>query len=120
MIFPNYYFRYNPFYNQQRNNIIEKNNHNIVNNSEKISEYTSENYFDNKKNTSYKKRISPKYNYFNLSNLLSSNLKDPVLEIFGIELYFDDILILGLLLFLYREGVKDEMLFICLILLLLT
>lgn len=43
----------------------------------------------------------------------------PVWEIWGIKLYSDDILIMGLLFFLYTEGVKDEMLFICLILLLL-
>lgn len=49
-----------------------------------------------------------------------SNKKDPLLEIFGINLFFDDILIICLLFFLYSEGVKDEMLFIALILLLLS
>ncbi len=42
------------------------------------------------------------------------------INILGIELYSDDILILCILLSLYLEGVKDEMLFICLILILLT
>ena len=42
------------------------------------------------------------------------------LNILGIKLYFDDILIICLLFFLYQEGVKDEMLFIALILLLLS
>ena len=41
-------------------------------------------------------------------------------EIFGIRLYFDDILLICLLFFLYNEGVKDKLLFISLILLLLT
>ena len=41
-------------------------------------------------------------------------------EIFGLKLYFDDILIMCILFFLYTEKVKDEELFICLILLLLT
>ena len=41
-------------------------------------------------------------------------------EIFGLKLYFDDILIIGLLFLLYNEKVQDEELFICLILLLLT
>lgn len=44
----------------------------------------------------------------------------PVFEIFGIKLYSDDILILCLLFFLYQEGVKDQSLFISLILLLLS
>lgn len=43
-----------------------------------------------------------------------------LLEVFGIKLFFDDILILCLIFFLYSEGIKDEMLFISLILLLLS
>lgn len=51
---------------------------------------------------------------------ISSNLDEPLFEILGFSLYLDDIIILGLLFFLYTEGVQDEMLFICLILLLLS
>ncbi len=42
------------------------------------------------------------------------------LDIFGIKLYFDDVLILSLLFFLYEEQVKDEFLFLILLLLLIT
>ncbi len=49
-----------------------------------------------------------------------SNSDNPILELFGIKLYLDDIIILCLLFLLYKEDVKDEMLFIALILLLLT
>lgn len=42
------------------------------------------------------------------------------LELFGIKLYFDDILILSLLFFLYKENVKDEGLFLALVLLLIS
>jgi len=41
-------------------------------------------------------------------------------EVFGLKLYFDDILIMCILYFLYTEGVQDQELFICLILLLLS
>lgn len=41
-------------------------------------------------------------------------------EIMGIKLYFDDLLLIGLIFFLYSEGVQDEMLFMALILLLLS
>ena len=41
-------------------------------------------------------------------------------EIFGLKLYFDDILIICILYFLYTEGVQDQELFLCLILLLLS
>lgn len=51
----------------------------------------------------------------------SSNIEDsPLFQIFGINLYFDDILLVCLIFFLYQEGVKDESLFIALILLLLS
>lgn len=66
------------------------------------------------------------------SNSCSDNSKDitekrdcsdydsQVLNIMGITLHFDDILIICLLFFLYSEGVQDEMLFIALVLLLLS
>ena len=41
-------------------------------------------------------------------------------DIFGIKLYFDDVLILSLLFFLYKEEVKDEGLFLALVLLLIS
>lgn len=44
---------------------------------------------------------------------------DYFFEIFGLKLYFDDILIICILFFLYDQGVKDQELFISLILLLL-
>lgn len=51
----------------------------------------------------------------------SSKTEDsPLFQIFGIDLYYDDILLVCLIFFLYQEGVKDEGLFIALILLLLS
>ena len=45
---------------------------------------------------------------------------EPAFEIFGIKLYFDDILIIALIFFLYNEGVRDNFLFLSLILILLS
>lgn len=45
---------------------------------------------------------------------------EPLFEIFGLQLYYDDILLICLIFFLYQEGVQDEYLFIALILLLLS
>ena len=57
----------------------------------------------------------------NSSKKEAANQKpDEIFEIFGLKLYFDDLLILGLLFFLYTEGVKDHWLFLSLILLLLS
>ena len=54
----------------------------------------------------------------------SSNHKKPAetvwFDLFGIKLYFDDVLILSLLFFLYKEEVKDEGLFLALVLLLIS
>ena len=50
-----------------------------------------------------------------------SDIKENTEENFlGIDLYLDDIMILCLLFILYKEEIKDEMLFIALILLLLS
>ena len=134
MIYPNYYYRYNSFYNQQKN-LMNSNspNYNKQNNFANSNSYnknmspdtqdTINNDRNNMETKNVKKRIPSKHSRianFNISNLFNSNFDEPVLEIFDIKLYFDDILILSLLLFLYKEGVNDEMLFICLILLLLT
>ena len=44
----------------------------------------------------------------------------PIFEIFGLKLFFDDVLIISLIFFLYNEGVRDNFLFMSLILILLS
>lgn len=51
---------------------------------------------------------------------ISSKSDCALFEFFGVKLYFDDILLICLIFFLYNEGVKDEYLFIVLVLLLLS
>lgn len=63
---------------------------------------------ENDTEISKQKKIPPKSN------------NDVIFEIFGIKLYFDDILLICLIFFLYNEGVQDQYLFIALILLLLS
>ena len=41
-------------------------------------------------------------------------------DLFGLKLYNDDLLLIGLIFFLYKEDVKDQYLFIALVLLLLS
>lgn len=85
------------FNNTSRLNVSTSNKHNLLN--------------DYKTNTHKSKDIYKK-SIKNESNAL--------LELFGIKLYFDDILLISLIFFLYSEGVKDDYLFISLILLLLS
>ena len=46
--------------------------------------------------------------------------EDTYFEILGIKLHYDDILLICLIFFLYKEGVHDEYLFVALIMLLLS
>lgn len=76
-----------------------------------------------KKENENEKRKSSKSNNFNPIHINFDSFSDSeqeVIEILGIKLYLDDIIILCLLFLLYLEETKDEGLFICLILLLLT
>ena len=58
-----------------------------------------------------------------LNNFLHQEDRDAdeeCFDILGIKLYHDDILLIGLIFFLYKEDVKDQYLFFALILLLLS
>ena len=50
----------------------------------------------------------------------SEEKDDFILDILGIKLHSDDILLICLIFFLFKEGVQDEYLFVALILLLLS
>lgn len=106
-----YYPRHN-YYSQRNNNLP---NTNVIKNNPNSN--------INKDNQYTKKEKSSRYSSFgpiHFQNPLSIDSNQPVLEILGISLYLDDLIILGLLFFLYKEQVQDEMLFLILILLLLT
>ena len=106
------YYRYNnyfPYDNQVKNSKnISNSNTDII---KKDSEYEE-------KSSRYNN--SSNFNFINFDNLFSSNINEPIIEIFGIKLYLYDLIILSILFFLYKEGVQDELLFISLILLLLS
>ncbi len=100
------YYRYNPYI---PNPSYNKDNIN------KNSLQSNDIEFHNKK--------SSKYNSFgpiHFKTPLFTNIEEPIFEIFGIKLYLDDIIILGLLFFLYKENVQDQMLYMVLILLLIS
>ena len=78
--------------------------------------------FYNNYNTNIPSKTNSNFsNEYNPTNKKKPNSDDPVwLDLFGIKLYFDDVLILSLLFFLYKEEVKDEGLFLALVLLLIS
>lgn len=98
--FPFYGYQYNyPYYKNFNNHINQgklepEKNENSITNTEHIS------------NTTYSK--------FNKAT------EKAIFEMFGIELYTDDLIIICLLFFLYQQNVKDEMLYIILFLLLFS
>lgn len=123
--FPFFSFPYNRYYYNyynQNNNYNNKNTNKQNIKSSKIVEDTG--LSEENKHHKEKKISSTRYKFLpiNFKNpfLQDTNLEEPILEILGINLYLDDIIILGLLFFLYKENVQDEMLFLCLILLLLS
>lgn len=56
----------------------------------------------------------------NMFTYNANSFQDDFFEIAGIKLFFDDVIIISLIIFLYNEDVKDQFLFIILILLLLS
>lgn len=94
--------------------------------------YMNNNYYSHASHSSSDKAFNFKGNDFTSNNnqnipplegsnvKTNNNLKKPIFELFGIKLFFDDILLISLIFFLYNEGVKDRSLFIALILLLLS
>lgn len=56
----------------------------------------------------------------NKKNKSNSNSKNCLFDLFGLKIYSDDVLLVSIIYFLYSEEVKDDGLFIVLILLLLS
>lgn len=99
--FPYFSFPYNYSYYKRPSSHLPNSNHSIYKNS----------IIDKCNNTI--KNTSQKENYY-------SDEDKPIFEILGIKLFLDDIIILCVLFFLYQEKVKDEMLYIILLLLLFS
>ena len=123
----NYYNCYYPHYYKNNEDIRNVEKKEITFTSNTINPEYRHNNFENEENNSEDKRKlekkSSNYNSFaniNLSSLLESDLNSPIIEILGIKLYLDDLIIIGLLFFLSKEGVQDEILFVILLLLLLN
>lgn len=57
---------------------------------------------------------------FKQKNKSNKNNDDYLFDLFGLKVYSDDVLLISLIYFLYSEGVKDDSLFLVLILLLLS
>ena len=88
---------------QEEEKLVKKSNKNIL--KEKISEDNTEN-----------KEKSSITNSRNISNTTDK----PIFEILGIKLFLDDLIIIGVMYFLYQQHVHDEMLYLILFMLLFS
>ena len=102
--FPNYTYSNSSFYRQG--------------NFQDSKDFNNKSSYDTKKSTSFKENASNLNN--NDTRIDNGDTDAPLFQVFGISLYFDDILLICLIWFLYNEGVKDDSLFLALIMLLLS
>ncbi len=112
----------NSYENTNISNLINNQNNDIEINNTENNKYNNE-VSSNCDNYSSRQNKSSRYSGLgpiHFQNPFSMNSEEPIIEILGISLYLDDIIILGLLFFLYQEGVKDYMLYLALIMLLLS
>lgn len=111
-----YYYNRNPY--SSKSSGFNQANHNI-------SECLDTNNFQNPKLSPYNSFNSNTNSHQNFlcvdkKNKSNSFNNDYLFDLFGLKIYTDDVLLISLIYFLYSEGVKDECLFIVLILLLLS
>ena len=77
------------------------------------STYTVNSSYTNSQNNTDCVNVTQNTSCTNISN------DQPLFNLFGIDLFFDDILLICLIFFLYQEGVEDDWLFIVLVLLII-
>lgn len=126
-------FPFNNFYNYRKPTYLQNNmyghipyskNSNLQNqiiNSKGISQNDSIPSSQQNKGTSdFSETNFSNFNQSQEKNAQENTSENYFFEVFGLKLFFDDVLLICLLFFLYEEGVKDQELFISLILLLLS
>ena len=102
--FFNYPYNYQYYNHYKKYNNYYKNNYSNENTATNCKDNTQNNSITNSNQIS---------NTINCQNY--SNYDEPIWEIFGINIYLDDLIILGLLFFLYQQNVDDQMLYIILL-----
>lgn len=105
-------------YPRYRSDIYRKAN--IPHTNSDYLEYNKEKSSSLKKSKDFNSSSTTNSSYQSKEVSEYSDEEKPFFNLFGISLYFDDILLICLIFFLYQEGVKDQNLFIALILLLLS
>lgn len=109
-----YYYTQNRYMNQAYKNMQKREEYRAKNLEGQTNKNAQNSHNLTNENKSQNRAVNVKNNWS------SKYEESPIFEIFGIRLFFDDILIISLIFFLYNEGVRDNLLFISLILILLS
>ncbi len=118
-----------PIYNNNNNNFNGNNYQNSSLNNNFGYKQNMKNESFSEKTYPIKRNLTNNYSYNNNSKQQNEHekydnnkqkLNSDHINLLGIDLYFDDVLLILLIYFLYTEGIKDIYLFITLTLLLLT
>lgn len=115
-----YFRRYSSnssIYNNSFSNYKRPSNNNVDNYNTKSLNHEKNNLDNKNSNCKSSYGLSFLDNFFNQTD---RNENESYFDLFGLKLYNDDIFLIGLIFFLYKEDVKDQYLFIALILLLLS
>ena len=128
--YPYHHSRYYPFNTYNRYNKTYYNNNvddyksqtYITRNNKNVKNDKTDKTLQNNQNTKNSKKFNETIEFSKDSNYEKRNYQDnsAIIEIFGLKLYYDDILLICLIFFLYNEGIKDDSLFTILVLLLLS
>ena len=114
--FPNYYGNLNNINSRKNTNLDNFPPHYSPNNKQAYSY----------KNTTFNSNSLNNYNNNNIKKdnnnekIKKETKQSPFLTLFGISLYFDDILLICVILFLYSEDIDDSYLMLVLLLLLMS
>lgn len=106
-----------PFYRNYPG--ISRNLHNVPYTSSTINKNNSTNTVGNKNTLELNSEDENNRN-FKAKNKSNKYTDDYLFDLFGLKIYSDDVLLVSLIYFLYSEDVKDDGLFLVLILLLLS
>ena len=102
------------------NGNINANYKNSNNSPSNLPSNTSDNICNQQFKAHSVENTTKNYDRLDKKNKSNKNNEDCLFDLFGLKIYSDDVLLISLIYFLYSEEVKDDGLFIVLILLLLS
>ena len=111
--FPFYGYPYNYNYYRYSNQFPNTNTENKI-----LGNFKAET--TEKKEIEKKTELKKEKSSITNSRKISDTTEQAIFEIFGIKLYLDDLIIIGVMYFLYQQNIHDEILYLILFMLLFS